>query len=108
MASIVIKFILESDGLQAQFLDTLIVLSDNVVNTSWYRKPQVGNNYLNFFSKVPFQSKIATVTNTVKQIQLICNNDESKSKDLEKFRSILNENGYPRWFINKYGVIRKH
>jgi len=82
------------------FLDVLLVRSDNMLISNWYRKSTFSGRYINFYSNHPPQYKLNTITNLVDHAILL--SDAQFHKDnIRIVKDILGNNGYPKHIINK-------
>jgi hypothetical protein len=97
-----LEFVVEGEGSGIDYLQMSIHIVQNKFNRRWYRKVQMGEAFLNYWSNVPFKSKIANIINTVSEIYLINNTSNGRKEDISRLEKILISNHYPKWMINKY------
>ena len=88
----------EKDGV-LPFLDVKVEKSSNEFLTSVYRKPTFTGLYTNWNSFEPAKRKTNLVGTLVHCALKICSKNKLQEK-LNKIRSILQQNGYPKIVIN--------
>ncbi|XP_029674796.1 uncharacterized protein LOC115242551 [Formica exsecta] len=80
------------------FLDTTIILENNIINFDWYRKPTYSGRYLNFESRHPLCQKKGTAISLIdRSFRLF--HPRFHQKNLELVVNILLKSGYPLSFI---------
>lgn len=88
------------------FLDlTLNHSRSSKIFTKWYQKPSHSGRYLNFFSDVPFHQKLNVVNNLAHRVITLTDRCYLH-QCVNKAKEILEENGYPKGFVEK--VFKKH
>jgi hypothetical protein len=98
-----IKVTMESEENNSiSFLDLRIRRRiDGSIQRSVHRKCTWSGQYLHFQSFVPIQYKRGLVRTLFHRARSICSEDELKA-EIETLYKTLEENGYPRGFINKH------
>ncbi|KAA3681332.1 uncharacterized protein DEA37_0000223 [Paragonimus westermani] len=74
---------------------------DGSIKRAVYRKSTWFGQYLNFSSFTPVHHKRALVNTLFTRARRICTQD-SIAKELDLITSILQSNGYPKWFIERH------
>ena len=87
---------------QIPFLDMLVTRTENnILKTSWYRKPYCSNRFINYHSYHPTKSKINLILG-MKNRAVKLTHPDFRTEALRKLSCILVDNSYPRNLINKY------
>ena len=81
------------------FLDVLVTKSDNKFITSVYRKPTFTGQYIHWNSFGPKQRKTNLIDTLTHRALKICSKSTLK-RELDNIRSILVQNGYPKFLID--------
>jgi len=76
------------------FLDVMIVKTNNRLISDWYRKPTFSGRYINYYSNHPLQYKLNTITNLVDHAILL-SDKQFHVDNLNLVKDILRGNGYP-------------
>ena len=66
-----------------------------------YRKPTHTNRYVQFTSHHPESVKSGVIDCLVKRAATVSSNDELLGKELDKIREAMNQNNYPKHFVEK-------
>ena len=66
-----------------------------------YRKPTHTNRYMQFTSTHPQSVKSGVIDCLVKRAATVSSNDELLGKQLDKIREAMNQNNYPKHFVEK-------
>ena len=90
-----IKFTLEFSDQQITFLDTLVRLRQNRLETDLYCKPTDSHNYLLYKSAHPQKCKDSIPYSQFLRIRRICSNVEDFDKHVLEFTSHFIRRGYP-------------
>ncbi len=80
---------------QLSFLDITITRTNGHFETSVYRKPTFTGLFTNFHSFTPLQFKRGLIYSLLHRFFNICSSYENFHAQIEFFRKILNQNGYP-------------
>lgn len=97
-----IKFTYELGGKQLPFLDINIDITNNVLNTSVYRKPTYTNLLLNFKAICPNSWKRGLLLTLLHRGYVVCNSWFSLHLEIDKLVEIFTLNGYPLTFLYKH------
>lgn len=103
-----IKFTIENEEAdKLPFLDVLLERkTDGTLDRSVYRKPTATDQHLHFESFTPRKWKRALVQTLFDRARRICTADKLDAQ-LLKLTETLEQNGYPRYFIQKYSEEQK-
>ena len=66
-----------------------------------YRKPTHTNRYVTFTSHHPQSVKSEDIDCLVNKATTVSSNDELVGKELDKIREAINQNNYPKHFVEK-------
>lgn len=92
----------ENESRSISFLDTLVtVTGESKCKVNWFRKPTWSGRVLNFYSHHSNNQKIAMVYNLVDKAILLADS-EYHSENIELVKKTLENNLYPRDFIDLY------
>lgn len=75
------------------FLDTSIIVNNNLIEFNWYRKPTFSGRFLNFFSQHPLSHKRGAVIGLIDRVFKLSHPVYHKN-NLELIINILLNNGY--------------
>ena len=97
-----IKFTVErEDNRSVPFLDTKVIRGpDNVIVLDWYRKPTSSGRYINYSSYHTPKMKANVIIGMKTRISRIVH-PQYRDGALARFRDLMQENGYPRTYLNK-------
>ena len=90
---------------EISFLDVLLLKNNDTIETNWYTKSTLSGRFLNFHSKHSCSQKIAMIYNLVDSAINLCN-EKFHDENIEKVKSLLIQNDYPKWLIEKFIKIR--
>ena len=82
-----------------------LIRYNNTIITDWFNKPTSSGRLINFRSNHPKQQKINIVYNLVDRA-ISLSNKQFHKKNLNIVIQILQDNNYPRKFINRYTHTR--
>ena len=79
------------------FLDTLVIRSNNKLTTNWYHKPSWSGRYINFFSVHPMQHKVGLIKGLIDRAILL-SDPEYRPAIYSLLKILLNVMGIPlKW-----------
>ena len=81
------------------YLDMYIIKSNNTIITNWYSKPTSSGRIQNFLSSQPKNQKINTAWSFINRV-LDISHRKFIPQNIEKIKTILNKNSYPKNLIN--------
>ena len=87
------------------FLDVLLIKNNDTIENNWYTKPTFSGRFLNFHSKHPRSQKKGMIYNLVDRAINLCN-EKFLDENIEKVKSLLKQNDYRTWFVEKFIKIR--
>ena len=97
-----IKFTIEHQkNNKLPFLDTTVIIKDNKLYTTLYHKPTFTGVYLNWTSLTSRKYKIGLIKCLLDRIWKICSQEEDINTEIEKLKTILAKNEYPKPIIEK-------
>lgn len=83
------------------FLDVEVMRSDNgKIETKWYMKPTASGRIINFYSAHPTHQKVNVVKNMLHRSSAL-SSPQYLEEGIQKIKTILKNNNYPRYFYNK-------
>ena len=86
---------------QISFLDIYITKTDDNIQTKIYRKPTYTGLYTKWDSYIPLKHKKSLVFSLLHRAFHICSDYKIMHKEFQFITSILQNNGYPLYFVNK-------
>ena len=87
---------------QIPFLDVLLILNVEKINTTVYRKVTNTNIYINWKSFAPNGWKWEILKMLVRRAYDVCSNDYCLGCELQQLKKIFHkQNDYPIWVISK-------
>ena len=89
------------------FLDMTLIRHNNTIITDWFNKPTSSGRLINFLSNHPTRQKINIVYNLVDRA-ISLSHKQFHKKNLDSVFRILQNNNFPRNFINRFVYIRLH
>ena len=90
----------EEENSKLPFLDVLVQRKEDSCITSVYRKPTFSGSYLRWNSFSPYKRKVGLIEILTHRAIHICSTS-TLSDELNKIRSIFEDNGYPASVIDK-------
>jgi hypothetical protein len=97
-----IRFTIEhEDKGKLPFLDTCVKRDVNKYNTTIYRKKTFTGVYLNWTSLTARKYKIGLIRCLAERIWHICNVNDDRLRELEKLKTILFRNDYPKDIVDR-------
>lgn len=94
-----IKFTTEIGDKTIPFLDINLDITNNVLETSVYRKPTYTGLILNFKAHCPLQWKRGLLATLINRAYNVCSTWKNFHNELDKLIDIFKDNGYPLCFI---------
>ena len=96
-----IKFTFETENENSiSFLDIKITRDNNKFMTSVYRKPTFSGAFTNFGSSIPKSWKYNLLFTILHRAFKLCSNFERFHQEIDKFKTIFENNGYPKSFVD--------
>ena len=84
------------------FLDVLLILNKDTIETTVYRKPANSDIYLNWKSFSPSSGKCGTLKTTIRRAYLICSTPHYLQEELDHIVYAFEKfNNYPKWVIKQ-------
>ena len=104
-----IKFTLENESDNSiPFLDVKITRLDNSnFGSEVYYKPTHTGRYLDFNSNRPLTHKRSVVCSLMDRASLVSSNDDVKDVEIDRIRSTLSINNYPKYLLSKSTYSRR-
>ena len=100
---------IQNESCNLPFLDVCVIIKDNTIHTTVYRKPTNTDIYLHWESFAPKKWKTCTLKTLIYRAYRICSSPELLEKELEYLtNAFTNINGYPYWMVNKIAKEVKH
>ena len=89
------------------FLDALVQRNhDKTISVKIYRKPMHTNQYLKYTSRNPTSAKQSVITALFDRADNVVSNEEDKIEEKHHILAALQQNGYPKEFIQR--TVKKH
>ena len=103
-----LDFTIESKSNPMSFLQINIRYDSTGTNIYWFRKKQIGRDFLHYKSSTALSAKRANVLNLLRLFDYITEFNtknyqyDEKDSNWKELRDILIHNGYPIWLIKKW------
>ena len=92
----------EENERKLPFLDVLITKTSNGIETTVYKKPTFSGLYTKWDSYTPTKYKRNLINNLLHGAHQICSSSTLLHKEFNQISLVLEKNGYPKNFLNKY------
>ena len=97
----------EESNSSLPFLDTLVQRNhDKSISVKIYRKPTHTNQYLKYTSHNPTSAKQSVITALFDRADNVVSNEKDKIEEKHLISAALQQNGYPKEFIQR--TVRRH
>ena len=96
-----IRFTSETENKNSiSFFEIKISRNNNKLTTSVYRKPIVSEVFTKFGSFIPKSYKYSLLFTFLHKAFKVCSNFELFHQQMDKLKTVLENNGYPKSFVN--------
>ena len=97
----------EENNSSLPFLDTLVQRNhDKTISVKIYRKPTHTNQYLKYTSHNPTSTKQSVITALFDRADNVVSNEKDKIEEKHHILAALQQNGYPKEFIQRTATRR--